>query len=116
MQPEWASKLYEEKKISSFPAVGLGPASAIFGLAILLLTLSGTVQATPPKNTVVATINIGALPGSVVCSADGKFVYVTISGGIAIIDASPNTLSSDPFAVPRRLDRTTVHPVQTVSS
>lgn len=67
------------------------------------LTFSPQAQATPPKNTVVATVNVGSSPGGLVCSPDSNFVYVSIAGGIAVIDTSTNQLSTN-FSLPGSQD------------
>lgn len=66
---------------------------------LCMLAFLSNLQAKPPKNTVVTTVNVGSSPGSLVCSPDSKFVYVSIAGGIAVIDASTNQLSTN-FSLP----------------
>jgi DNA-binding beta-propeller fold protein YncE len=75
------------------PEIGrsLVPALAI----ICTLTIISDAEARAPKNRVVATVNVGNSPGNLVCSPDNNFVYVTVSGGVAVIDAGTNQLSTN---------------------
>jgi DNA-binding beta-propeller fold protein YncE len=66
---------------------------------IIILAILSAARAEPPDNTVVATVNVGASPQNPVCSADSNFVYVPTSGGIAVIDASNNQVTTN-FSVP----------------
>ena len=85
------------KRLSYPPGIGDW---LVASLSILCtLTFSPEAQATPPKNTVVATVNVGSSPGGLVCSPDSNFVYVSIAGGIAVIDTTTNQLSTN-FSVP----------------
>ena len=86
MQPMKTQKLFLSTGIGLWPFAAL----CVF---FSLINVS-TVLATPPQNKVVATVTVGALPGSLVCSPDNAFVYVVISGGIAVINTSTNQLTA----------------------
>jgi YVTN family beta-propeller protein len=85
------------KTLGLFPGIRLRACPAL--LLVFALTASFEAKATDPKNTVVTTVNVGSLPGYLVCSPDSKFVYVTIYGGIAAINAATNRLSTN-FSLP----------------
>src|ERR1700739_2388217 len=85
------------KILRLFPGIGLQSCPAL--LLVFAFTAFFEAKATDPQNTVVATVNVGSLPGYLVCSPDDKFVYVTISGGIAVINAETNKLSTN-FSLP----------------
>jgi YVTN family beta-propeller protein len=90
-------ELMNAKIFGSFPEIRLRACPAL--LLVFALTAFFEAKATDPQNTVVATVNVGSLPGYLVCSPDNKFVYVTISGGIAVINTATNELSTN-FSLP----------------
>ncbi len=63
-----------------------------FVFLLILLIISAThpcaAKLKTPSNTVVATIQVGPSPGALVCSPDGRFVYVNCADEIAIIDTT----------------------------
>jgi DNA-binding beta-propeller fold protein YncE len=75
------------------PEIGRSLVSAL--AIICTLTIISDAEARAPKNRVVATVNVGNSPGNLVCSPDNNFVYVTVSGGVAVIDAGTNQLSTN---------------------
>jgi YVTN family beta-propeller protein len=85
------------KILRPLPRLGLRSCPAL--LLVFAFTAFFEAKATDPQNTVIATVNVGSLPGYLVCSPDDKFVYVTISGGIAVINAETNKLSTN-FSLP----------------
>jgi hypothetical protein len=85
-------KPMKTRKLCSPTGIGLWPFTALF--ALVALTNICHASTNPPLNTVVATVMVGALPGSLVCSPDNKFVYVVISGGIAVIKTATNQLAA----------------------
>jgi DNA-binding beta-propeller fold protein YncE len=63
-----------------------------FVVLLILLIISAThpcaAKLKTPSNTVAATIQVGPSPGALVCSPDGRFVYVNCADEIAIIDTT----------------------------
>lgn len=67
----------------------------VYLLILLLVSVSDTYGALKtPSNTIVATIQTGPAPGSLVCSPNGNFVYANCEGEISVIDASTNQVIS----------------------
>jgi DNA-binding beta-propeller fold protein YncE len=87
------------KTTSVYSASGVSLCLAAQLSLCCILSFLVTARAEPPKNAVVATVSVGASPGRPVCSPNNDFVYLPISGGIAVIDVAKNQLYTN-FSVP----------------